>query len=183
MEEEESNESIEVNPFEDEESNSQENIQPRRSERETKGIPPDRFAFYAYSGRIQKPNSWNDVLKMENPYEKQKWVETTKEEMMSLQKNHTWKLVTPPSGEKVIGCRWTFKAKYDSKGNIERYKSRLVAQGFSQKFSSDYDGTFAPVVTYITTFLAYYLAFLAADAYKNLNLHTLTSKLLSCMEI
>ncbi|GBN11147.1 Retrovirus-related Pol polyprotein from transposon TNT 1-94 [Araneus ventricosus] len=101
---------------------------------------------------------------MENPYEKQKWIESTKEEMKSLQKNETWKLVTPPSGKKVIGCRWTFKAKYDSKGNIERYKARLVAQGFSQKFGTDYDETFAPVVTYTTI-----RTFLAAAAYKNLN--------------
>ncbi|GBM28776.1 hypothetical protein AVEN_177989-1 [Araneus ventricosus] len=119
MEEEESNETIEVNPYEDEESNSQESNQPRRSKRETKGILPDRLTFYAYSGRIQEQKSWNDVLKMENIYEKQKWMAATKEEMMSLQKNHAWKLVTPPSGKKVIGCRWTFKAKYDSKGDIE----------------------------------------------------------------
>ncbi|GBM97221.1 Retrovirus-related Pol polyprotein from transposon TNT 1-94 [Araneus ventricosus] len=154
MEEGEINERTEVNPCEDdgdELSNSQiQTSQHRRSERKTKGIPPERFAFFANP--------------MENPYEKQKWIESTKEEMKSLQKNETWKLVTPPSGKKVIGCRWTFKAKYDSKGNIERYKARLVAQGFSQKFGTDYDETFAAVVTYTTI-----RTFLAAAAYKNLN--------------
>ncbi|GBN50528.1 Retrovirus-related Pol polyprotein from transposon TNT 1-94 [Araneus ventricosus] len=83
---------------------------------------------------------------------------------ISSQKNETWKLVTPPSGKKDISCRWTFKTKYDSKGNIERYKARLVAQGFSQKFGTDYDETFAPVVAYTTI-----RTFLAAAAYKNLN--------------
>ncbi|GBO07412.1 Retrovirus-related Pol polyprotein from transposon TNT 1-94 [Araneus ventricosus] len=165
MEEGEIDERIEVNPCEDDEyelSNSQiQTSQHRRSERKTKGIPPERFAFFANPERIKEPKSWNDVLKMENPYEKQKWIESTKEEMKSLQKNETWKLVTPPSGKKVIGCRWTFKAKYDSKGNIERYKARLVAQGFSQKFGTDYDETFAPVVTYTTI-----RTFLAAAAYK-----------------
>ncbi|GBL75184.1 Retrovirus-related Pol polyprotein from transposon TNT 1-94 [Araneus ventricosus] len=168
MEEGEINERTEVNPCEDDEyelSNSQiQTSQHRRSERKTKGIPPERFAFFANPERIKEPKSWNDVLKMENPYEKQKWIESTKEEMKSLQKNETWKLVTPPSGKKVIGCRWTFKAKYDSKGNIERYKARLVAQGFSQKFGADYDETFAPVVTYTTI-----RTFLASAAYKNLN--------------
>ncbi|GBM89165.1 Retrovirus-related Pol polyprotein from transposon TNT 1-94 [Araneus ventricosus] len=168
MEEGEINERTEVNPCEDDEyelSNSQiQTSQHRRSERKTKGIPPERFAFFANPERIKAPKGWNDVLKMENPYEKQKWIESTEEEMKSLQKNETWKLVTPPSGKKVIGCRWTFKAKYDSKGNIERYKARLVAQGFSQKFGTDYDETFAPVVTYTTI-----RTFLAAAAYKNLN--------------
>ncbi|GBM15712.1 Retrovirus-related Pol polyprotein from transposon TNT 1-94 [Araneus ventricosus] len=45
-----------------------------------------------------------------------------------------------------------------------RYKARLFAQGCSQKFGSDYDKTFSPVVTYTTI-----RTFLAAAAYKNLN--------------
>ena len=39
-----------------------------------------------------------------------------------------------------------FKLKVAADGSIDRYKARLVAQGFSQKFGVDYDETFCTVV-------------------------------------
>ena len=36
--------------------------------------------------------------------------------------------------------------KWDKKGNIIKYKTRLVAQGFTQEFVIDYSDTFVPVV-------------------------------------
>ena len=47
--------------------------------------------------------------------------------------NEVWYLVDFPSGVKTIGCKWVFKTKKDSSGNIERYKARLAAKGFTQK--------------------------------------------------
>lgn len=38
-----------------------------------------------------------------------------------------------------------FTIKSDSNGNLEKYKARLVARGFSQTKLLDYDETFAPV--------------------------------------
>ncbi|GKV24632.1 hypothetical protein SLEP1_g34217 [Rubroshorea leprosula] len=72
------------------------------------------------------------------------------EEMESLHKNKTWDLVQLPEGRKAIGCRWIYKLKKDSKGNIERYKARLVIKGYAQKPGIDFDEVFSPVVRMTT---------------------------------
>jgi hypothetical protein len=67
-------------------------------------------------------------------------------EMKSLKDNEVWELVELPEGRKAVGSKWVYKVKTDADGSIERYKARLVAQGFSQKYGTDYDETFCPVV-------------------------------------
>jgi hypothetical protein len=67
------------------------------------------------------------------------------EEYKSLLKNQTWDLVPLPSGRKLVICRWVYRTKSTTDGQINRYKARLVAKGFQQVHGIDYDETFAPV--------------------------------------
>ena len=66
----------------------------------------------------------------------QKWIDAMNEEIKSMKDNDVWDLVPLPKGVKPIGCKWIFKTKRDSKGDVERYKMRLVAKGFTQRKSS-----------------------------------------------
>ncbi|EOY20844.1 Uncharacterized protein TCM_012183 [Theobroma cacao] len=67
------------------------------------------------------------------------------EEMEALQKNATWKLILLTEGKKTIGFRWVFTVKLKVNGRIDRYKVRLVAKGYTQRYGVDYQETFAPV--------------------------------------
>ena len=87
-------------------------------------------------------------------------------ELNSLEDNDVWDRVDLPKDRKAIGSKWVFKRKRNAEGNVERYKARLVAQGYTQKNAIDYDETFSPVVRFesIRTIIA-----LAAK--HNLRLH------------
>ncbi|GKE01644.1 zinc finger, CCHC-type containing protein [Tanacetum coccineum] len=46
---------------------------------------------------------------------------------------------------KPLGCTWIFKRKLNVDGTVEKFKARLVIQGFKQKSGIDYFDTYAPV--------------------------------------
>ena len=74
------------------------------------------------------------------------WKATVDSEYNSLIENKTWKLVELPPGRKAIGCKWVFKVKHRMDGRVERFKARIVAKGYAQKYGIDYDESFSPVV-------------------------------------
>ena len=44
-----------------------------------------------------------------------------------------------------MGCKRVLTIKCKVDGSIERYKTRLVAKGFTQTFELDYHENFAPI--------------------------------------
>ena len=55
-----------------------------------------------------------------------------------MEHNGVRDLVELPKGCKRVGYEWVFKTKFDSHGNLERYRDRLVAKGSTQTDDIDY---------------------------------------------
>ena len=61
--------------------------------------------------------------------------------------NGTWDYVELPPSAKVVGSKWVFQIKHMVDGSIERYRSWVVAKGFTQCPGFEYteDAMFSPV--------------------------------------
>lgn len=89
-----------------------------------------------------EPGSFTEAMGSD---QREFWRAAMEEEIKSLIANGTWVLVDR-NDQKLVDNRWVFKIKYDVNGNVERYKARLVARGFTQMYGVDYWETFSPVV-------------------------------------
>jgi len=85
-----------------------------------------------------EPIGFEEVVKDE------KWRNAMDEEIKAFEKNNIWELMTIPKEQKPIGVKWVFKAK-NAKGEVERYKARLVVKGYNERPDIDYGEVFDPV--------------------------------------
>lgn len=139
----------------------------RRSKR--KSNAPNRYGDFsslafmtaeALSGNVsdKEPSSAGDAMKRRD---KLRWKDAMVDEVLSLVDNNVFDVVKKPEGRKIVRCRWVFALKRNSRGEVVRYKARVVAKGYSQIHGVDYDEIYAPVVQYPT--LRFLLAHVALN--------------------
>ncbi|KAF1318037.1 Integrase catalytic core protein, partial [Globisporangium splendens] len=112
-------------------------------------VNPDEHALLA----SEAPKHFREATSREDHA---KWKEAMESELKSLVANGTWDLVPRPKSQKPIGSRWVFALKKNERGEVVRYKARVVAKGYSQCHGIDYEETYAPVaaLTSVRAFLA-----------------------------
>jgi hypothetical protein len=120
------------------------NEPPRRSQRARRSTISDDYEVYV-SEEIQMDGDPTSFEKGMRSAHSSKWLDAMEDEMRSMSTNRVWDLEEIIEGVKTIGCKWVYKMKCDSKGNIERFKARLMAKGFTQRKDIDYTKTFSPV--------------------------------------
>jgi hypothetical protein len=98
------------------------NEPPRRSQRGRRSAISNDYEVYV-SEEIQMegdPASFEEAMRSAHS---SKWLDAMEDEMRSMSVNKVWDLEEIPKGAKTVGCKWVYKTKCDSNGNIERFKA------------------------------------------------------------
>ena len=110
------------------------------------------------SQELDPPLSFKDIFGRQDEKE---WLKAVEEELNNMKNKNVYTIVSNiPNGKNLISSRWVFSYKRDDRGNIIKYKARLVARGFSQVYGVDYEETFSPtlkqdslrIITNLSTF-------------------------------
>ena len=117
--------------------------EPRRSTRIRK--QPDYYGQES-SNVCEVPQSPVSYKEATTRPDKIKWESAMETEMKSLRENNVLDLVKLPEGKRTVGSKWVYKVKTGADGSVQRYKARLVTQGFTQQYGTDFDETFCPVI-------------------------------------
>ena len=111
-------------------------------------LKPTRYRYAEVNvAEVLEPQSYKEAMQFADAH---LWKQAMEDEMNSLKINNVFELSALPPGHKAINCKWILKRKMKPDGNIDKYKARLVACGFSQKKDIDYDETYSPVVRFDT---------------------------------
>jgi hypothetical protein len=118
---------------------------------------------------LEEPQNIEEALTCENSKE---WECAMQEEYDSLMTNNTWTLVPLLTGKKSVSCKWVFKIKQGANEEVERYKARLVARGFTQTYGVDYNKSFAPIAKFTSIHCIFALA-----ALEDMEIHQMDVKI------
>ncbi|KAL0437710.1 UNVERIFIED_CONTAM: Retrovirus-related Pol polyprotein from transposon TNT 1-94 [Sesamum radiatum] len=100
-----------------------------RSTRESR--VPERYGFVGLTSQLDNdPKMYGEAM---SNIDTDKWLEAMKFEMDSMDSNQVWTLVDPPKGIRPVRCKWVYKRKLRSDGEVTGFKARLVAKRYTQQ--------------------------------------------------
>lgn len=130
---------------------------PKRNARAPTRDDDPRYSVTSYSGHKRPehaksahlddtdPRTFSEAMARPDAAE---WEAACQDEMRAFESMGVYKLVPRPKGQNVVGSKWVFRIKRGPDGTIQKYKARVVAQGFTQVEGVDFDETFAPVAKF-----------------------------------
>jgi hypothetical protein len=94
-----------------------------RSQRNRKSMIPNGYEIYMSENIDTKgdPTSFEEAMSSANS---SKWPKTMEDETKPMSTNQVWDLVEISREAKSVCCKCVYMTKHDSKGNVERFKTR-----------------------------------------------------------
>ena len=92
---------------------------------------------------VSTPKNFKEAMNSEFADE---WKTSIQDEQRSLLNLNTFTVVNRPKDMPVVKSRYVFKIKTDEDGAFSRFKTRLVAKGYTQTEGVDYFETFSPAL-------------------------------------
>jgi len=112
-------------------------IAPRGSFRERKKLNTYQGYLAPMTTIIQ-----SEPCTFEKAVKHQVWKDAMNEKYESIMKNYVSDVVARPKDKSVVTSKRLYKIKHGADGSVEKFKTRFVAQGFSQKEGVDYHEIF-----------------------------------------
>ena len=123
----------------------------------------EAFCFIALHSVVPTSTDEPSLQEAMNSDYAKEWQVAIDQELAGMWEKGVFSDVPMPPDRKPVGTKYVLKIKRNADGTIERFKARLVAQGFSQQQGVDYGQTFSPVVA--TDVLRTVLALAAANSW------------------
>lgn len=102
-----------------------------REKRQTR--PPQRYGYVDLIAYTLAASHDIDAEAIQSSYDLD-WQKAMDKEIASLQNNNTQILVKKLGNRRIVGCKWIFRIKKGlTASKPRRYKSRLVAKGYTQR--------------------------------------------------
>jgi len=127
-------------------------------------------ASAAFFSRVVSPLTYEPLV-FNDANSHEEWHSAMREEIQASRANRTWSLVSFHPLVNVVGSQWVYMIKYRSNGSIERYKTCLVARGFTQQEGIDYFEIFSPVIKQATVRLVFFIVVLCDWKIHQLDIH------------
>src|SRR5713226_5381573 len=99
-------------------------------------------ANIAKTNELGDPLTYAEAMKRSDAVQ---WEMACEQERKAFEGMGMYSVVPCLQGRKVVGSKWVFHIKHGPDGTIQKYKAQLVARGFMQVESIDYNKTFAPM--------------------------------------
>ena len=104
------------------------------------------------------PNEPQTYQEATNSPKADHWWKAMDDKINLLIKLKIWEVILRPEDRKTVESKWVYKIKFNAQGKIAHYKAHLVAKGYTQVNSLDFNETYAPVTCLKTIQLLFRLA-------------------------